>query len=212
MPNWCSTSIEFEGKPSLIKDLHEKVTAYTDKSFIKTDFGSNWLGNILYGFNMEDRIDNKDPALQLRCRGEISDINDIRKINEDISTFTIWTETAWCPMIKMWLEIIKKYYDNAIKIYWIAEESGNCLYETNDILHFLNDRYFIEMCINDDWTSEYAATEEEALKIINNFLKENNLPIGDKLDDFRDCEYEEDYKSIYIYIRELEEVSNDQVD
>lgn len=212
MPNWCSTVIEFEGKPSMIKDFHEKISIYTDKSFVKTDFGASWLGNVLYGFNMEDRIDNDDPALNIRCRGEISGIDAIIEINENKSTFMLYTETAWCPMIKMWTEIIKKYYDNAIAIYWRAEECGSCLYETNSIAHFPYERYCIELCYNDDWSTEYASTEEDSLKIINDFLKKSNLPTGDDLEDFRDCEYEKVDKSIYIYLHELEEVSNEAVD
>lgn len=212
MPNWCSTTIKFEGKPSIIKDFHEKVTAYTNKSFVKTDFGNGWLGNVLYGFNMEDRIDNNDPQSHIRCRGEISEIENINEINENKSAFTIWTETAWSPMIKMWTEIIKKHYDNAINIYWLAEECGNCVYETNNIAHFPNERYFIELCYNDDWSMEYAATEEDALGIINDFLEKSNLPTSDNLEDFRNFKYEENYKSVYIYLHELEEVSNEDVD
>lgn len=212
MPNWCSTTIKFEGEPSAIKDFHEKITIYTDKSFVKTDFGDSWLGNVLYGFNMEDHIDNNDPTLNIRCRGEISGIDYIVDINENTSTLMIYTETAWRPMIKMWTEIIRKHYDNAINIYWLAEESGNCVYETNSIAHFPNERYFIELCYNDDWSTEYAATEEDALEIINDFLEKSNLPTDGNLEDFRNFEYEEDYKSVYIYLHELEDVSNEDVD
>lgn len=113
MPNWCSTKFVFIGNAQDITDIYNKITEYTSSSIGKSDFENCWLGNVLIGFGLGDRINSE--ADRLRCRGSITDIGEIDNRYDNFS-FEFWTDTAWCPMVRMWNEIIAKHYDNRISV------------------------------------------------------------------------------------------------
>lgn len=176
MPNWCSTKFVFTGNAQDITDIYNKITEYTSSSIGKSDFGNCWLGNVLIGFGFGDKIDSKTD--RLRCRGSITDIGEIEDYYDSFS-FEFWTDTAWCPMVRMWNEIIAKHYDNRISVSWLAEEPGCCLYETNDMDMFGHDRYWLEWSLeeHDEWGTDYCSTAEAAADIINNLIAKYNLDI-----------------------------------
>lgn len=121
MPNWCSTTIYFHGEKEEITELHNKIKEHTSKTFVPTDFGQTWLGNILYGVGLEDRIDAAEN--RIRCRGSITYFDEIVDSDGECS-FRIDTETAWAPMICMWEETIKKLGYKSIGFSFQSEECG----------------------------------------------------------------------------------------
>ena len=175
MPNWCSTQIQFVGNSEDITDFHHKIIEYTSKEFDTSGFGNNWLGNVLHGFGFGDRIDSE--KFRIKCRGSISNIGDIRPCSNNNLIFSVWTETAWCPVIKMWNEIIEKHYDCRIEAYWIAEELGCGIYETNDIDWFGDDLYRIECNLefNERNVILYCDTPNEVVEVINSLIEKYNL-------------------------------------
>ena len=175
MPNWCSTQIHFVGNAEDIADFHHKIIEYTSREFIESGFGEDWLGNILCGFGMEERINSN--INQIRCRGSLYDISAISMYDNNNLVFDIQTETAWVPMIQMWYEIIHKHYDNRIDVYWIAEELGCGIYETNDINWFNTDHYHIGWGIEaeDEYGGEYCNSPNEVADVINSLIAKYKL-------------------------------------
>lgn len=134
-----------------------------------------WLGNILHGAGLGDRIDNPDPSLLLRCRGSVTDIGEI--YGTDGFCFDIYTETAWAPMGKMWQAVIEKLGLKSVGFTFIADEPG-CelywIYDPNDYEDFTVDEVSIdawgtpeleEMC---EWVHK-----DEAIKMLQRFFKTN---------------------------------------
>lgn len=210
MPNWCSTTIDFIGDEKDVEDLRDKIDLYTSKQYLKTDFGNDWLGNILYGFGLGDRIDN--PSNNLRCRGVITGYDDI-EYGGSLCKFRIWTETAWVPMIKMWNAIIKKHYGDRISVHWIAEELGCDLYETNDYDRYSYDTYKVGCRLGDYYYGDYWSTVDEVVWYINDNLKSagiNKTITADEITD--DGLYIELDDDNYISVNVLSEVSDDDVE
>lgn len=126
MPNWCSTTIIFHGNEEEINDFHKKIEGWISKpAKIPEYFGETWLGNILYGVGLEDRIDAA--VDRLRCRGWITYFDDLENYDGDWQ-FKIDTETAWAPMLCMWEETIKKLEYKTIGFSFQSEEPGMCDY------------------------------------------------------------------------------------
>ena len=125
MPNWCSTNIEFSGPEKDIKKLYEFIDNKNSEQVpnIETDFGARWLRYYLLRVGLSDERYN--------CRGSVADLNEISTIGS-VSKFQIRTETAWGPMLQMWLAIIQKLELDNIKITYIAVEPGCEVYQTND--------------------------------------------------------------------------------
>ena len=124
MPNWCVTdiTIHHENEKEL-EIFYEKLDEWLNHAYMENDFGS-WLGNIV-GNSGIGTIDTGKET-DLRCRGSVIYISE-----PSDGELTISTETAWVPMIKMWVKLLDKYLPDAELIY-TAEEPGCEIYYTND--------------------------------------------------------------------------------
>lgn len=141
MANWCMTHMIVAGEESEIKKLRAFILKWTSKEYVKTAFGEQWLGNIVYGagFSIDD----------FECRGDVLSVGDIYLLDDDLPYFDIEYESAWIPMPEMWYAVIGKYAPNC-KAYWYAEEPGFELYQSNDIHHiFFSDTYAVDCYITD---------------------------------------------------------------
>lgn len=201
MANWCSTKIRFYGDKS--SDLLSKIKEYTSENFKENGFGNSWLGNVMEGFGY-----NVDSEETPRCRGSITDICD-----ESEDGFTIYTETAWVPMTKMWHKIIEDYYsDNEgnplIYFDWIAEEFGCDVYCTNNINEFEDQKICIDSCFTVDgeerYLYEYYTTERDALEGINREFGK----AFKSLEEAQECACDNGYDD-FISIHILEEIDYD---
>lgn len=150
MPNWCYTNISFnsENKNSLKKlyDFIERAISDESKYAKVSDFGSNWLGNVLLECDLMTLDDVKNDKVPCRCRGSIIyvDKNDDQVIVD--------TETAWVPMMQIWQMVIEKLELDDVDIIYTAEEPGCELYWTNDPA--VEDDYMIEFCAENDYESD----------------------------------------------------------
>ena len=203
MPNWCSTTIEFSGDETAIIDFYKRLTEYTSKEFVKSDFGNWWLGNIVLGFGFT--VDKPDSP---SCRGYL--VGTGIYLSED-NILRVTTETAWVPMLHMWRMIIDKHYstedsDNLINMTWVAEEFGCDLYYTNDISIWGCDSFYVDSCIGGKYYGVYYGTEHEAITDINAMLESNHMKLITSLADLEAYDFPEDD---YITVHELEEVSDD---
>lgn len=144
MPNWCYTNIIFHGDKTEIEDFRSKVDEWTSKILRPSDFKEAWLGNILEGAGLGDRIDSTENGL--RCRGWINYIGEI-EYGEDDACFLVDTETAWAPMMKMWAEVIKTLGYKTIGFSYQSEEPGMALYETYDPYGDFPEQWYVDIFI-----------------------------------------------------------------
>lgn len=125
MANWCYTyiTITHEDQAALTK-LHEHILDWTSHKAMESDLNDpKWLGNVVLNAGVGSvNLEDND---YLNCRGEICETR-----LED-GKLVIQQDTAWEPMVKLWLRVLEKYLPGATLTYR-AEEHGRMLYWTND--------------------------------------------------------------------------------
>lgn len=187
MANTCSTEYIFEGEGTLIRALHsllEKIAKDKPKCTNYHDWHiqPNWLGYIA------EKVLDSDPD-KISCRGEFNlcDIN-ICPYDDNWLTFEVSAYTAWSPCNELFEKLAEKYDCN---LYWIAEELGCGLFQSNDSC----EKYFHDTIIVDtpEHGSQYFPNQEEALKAIQEEVGNDKLTWeqAEDLDDF--YIYEVDY-------------------
>lgn len=202
MPNWCSTTFKFHGSEKDLEIFDKKITEWTSQNYADNGFGSEWLGNVLYGAGLQDRIDNPDPEKCLSCRGNIVGWTSGGKVMD------MWVESAWVPMAKMWVEVIKVLGLN-IDFSFSAEEPGCELYWNYDPGYGDFDDLEVHICIDlaDEGFEEYT-TEEDALEMLNNLYNLNATDLDSAIAKCQDLvKSDDDYISInrFLFIKEFDE-------
>lgn len=172
MPNWASTAYVLKAKDQKqAKDLYDKIDslAKMEEPLVENGFGKLWMGCLV---NLLGGDWNK-----VYCRGEIIDYN----LNDD--HVNISCETAWGEMEEFRHFIEQQYPDS--KIFYQVEESGNCVYATNDT----DGVYFPErFCLDSYDGLEYFETIKEAAKYIGEIIGKDLKPdfgeIENAIDDY----------------------------
>ena len=160
MPNWASATYVFKGADEKqAKDLYEKIDSLNQMAepLVPNGFGKLWMGCLvnLLGGDWD----------KVYCRGEIIDYN----LNGDL--VNISCETAWGEMPEF-RHFLKQQYPGS-KIYYQVEESGNCVYATNDDEgEYFKDRYSLDSYDG----LEYFETIEEAAKYIGEIIGKDLKP------------------------------------
>lgn len=193
MPNWCYTNIEIhtEDKDAM-EEFYQKLQDWTSVNFINNGFGLKWLGNIVGNSGIAEIDETGNSSIP--CRGYIIDMC----LLDAHKTIQICTETAWTPMLKMWLLLMKEYLPDA-KIIYSADEPGCEICATND--NDLAGRYLIDSWDALEGYEGFALSEKELVEILQEILisEETNIShLCDLLD-------ESDYSN-YISIRQWEYV------
>lgn len=156
MPNWCSTKIEIRHEDELvIQNLRRLIGEWTSHNYADNGFGTSWLGNIVGNSGIGDPLN-----ASISCRGHLSDWY------ASDNCLTVFTETAWVPMLEMWVRIIDRYAEGATMIYE-AEECGEGLYVTNN--DDLCGRYIIDSW-NEYLDSNYEASAGEVVEFLSNVM------------------------------------------
>ncbi len=200
MPNWCTTTYRFHGKPNEIVLLHDNIVKWTSRSFEQTDFGNAWLGNILHGAGLHELVEVRG-----MCRGTIVSVGDI----EWTDAFDVYTETAWQPCAKMWKEVIKKLNLKSVDFCYIAEEPGCGLYLIYDPKGC---GYFdsSEVCISGETQDENLYgyyTVSEAVFELNRILGTDKKELSELMEVVK--KYNENNESFYIDVNIFEHTSED---
>lgn len=179
MPNWCYTNITINHEDkNKLKELESKIDEFTSHNYIENDFGLNWLGNIV-GNSGIGTVD-ENPETDLSCRGSITYIESYE------NQLVINTETAWAPMLKMWVKLLEKYLPDAELIY-SAEECGNGLYSTNDPC--MKDCYVIDVWDVNEVESDWEASEYTVVILLQKLLKTENSNIDELLRMFEESDF-----------------------
>ena len=183
MPNWCYTTITINHEDeNKLKELENKINELTSYNYTDNGFGLKWLGNIVG--NSGIGTINENPETDLRCRGSITYIENF---GEQI---VIDTETAWTPMLRMWVKLLEKYLPDAELIY-SAQECGCEIYSTNDPC--MVGRYMIDIWDYDEigMEPECDATESFVVELLQNMLKTENNNIDELLKMFEESDFTE---------------------
>ena len=183
MPNWCYTNITIvHNDKDKLKAFFDKVEEWRKKPYKTNDFDTytlGWLGNIVgnSGLAVWKKKENgrEDFAPSISCRGSLQSFELMD------GQINLNTETAWGPMLEMWKLLCERYLPGA-EIYYTAEESGNCLYQTND--PDMIGKYYIDIWEPpeefEDEESMYDAEEDVTIEFLQRVLKTDEKDI-DKL-------------------------------
>lgn len=161
MPNWCSTRIIIKcNDEEKMKNFEEKLRELISHNYMENGFGLTWLGNLVGNSGIGTVDENKET--DLRCRGSITYME---KFGEELF---IDTETAWAPMLKVFVKLLEKYLPEAELIYE-AEEPGCGVYYTND--PDLVGKYSLGAYGCDDVNSAIDYNEEEVVNELKKIVK-----------------------------------------
>jgi len=184
MPNWASTSYVFKGADEKqAQDLYDKIDSLSKMT--EPVEPKLWMGClvILLGGDID----------KVYSRGEIIDYN----LTDDHVSLSCETARGEMPEFRHFIE---QHYPGS-KVYYCVEESGNCVYATNDAegLYF-KDRY----CLDFFDGFEYFETIEEAAKHIGEKigreLKPDFTEIDKAIDDYlEEHDDDEDWMSFHQF-------------
>lgn len=148
MPNWCMTSYALTGERKEVRSLYNKMKRLQERKAppVPNGFGVTWLGCLVGSLG-------GDPE-KVYCRGRWSNL----KLSGD-GTLTFDAEHAWSRPAEVEMLIEKAF--PSIRIYYLEEELGMGIFQTNDA----SKRFFKEQIILDGESDgmEYY-TEEGALQ------------------------------------------------
>lgn len=194
MPNWCYTNITISHENETeVEKLEKFVDKWTSKDHMDNGFGHKWLGNIVLGSGVGTIDTGKET--DLRCRGTIIDY--YRSGNE----LVISTETAWTPMLQIWVKVIDKYLPGGELIY-STDEGGFDINDTNDpelVGKYILDYYGEDESIESDWEAD-----EDTVRVVLQKLLDTTETDVEKLINIA---FENDY-DISIRKWEYTDVSN----
>lgn len=91
-----------------------------------------------------------------------------------------------------------------LTIYYIVEECGCEVYATNDCDgKYFTERYYVDICIDGDYFSEYFDTEKQVLVYVAQLLKKESVTMKE-IDEWTE---EQDDNENYIYVHEFKYVA-----
>lgn len=207
MPNWCYTKIIFHGSKDEIVDFHEKIDKWSEEELIPNGFGPDWLGNILHRVGLGNRIDVDEN--RIRCRGQITYVEEPEINSDDDATFYIDVETAWCPMLIMWVETIKALNYKTIGFSYLAEEMGMGLYEIYDPYGDFPESYYVDtwLCGEDENNEKlcalqdniYHSSDEELIATLQELLETDEKELSILIEKAEHYPFKDDSSYIFIY-------------
>lgn len=179
MPNWCFTKITINHwNYNELERFDKLLDEWMSKNYMDNGFGLEWLGNIVG--NSGIGTITEDGKATYKCRGSLT----YKELNDNY--LLIETETAWCPMLKMWIALVEKYLPDADIIY-SAEECGCGLYSTNDLN--IADCYIIDSWDIDEVESDWEVSEQTLRETLQKLLNSKKRKIENLLKEFEDSEY-----------------------
>lgn len=157
MPNWCNVTYAVTGNPDSVKKLYRVVKDLSKRKtpLVPNEFGLLWLGCVItkLGGNWKD----------IYCRGDILNF----EYDKKQKILFLYMDAAWSEPkeFRVFLQSIL----SGLYIYYVAEEFGMEIYETND----REGKYF---------SSKYLVESDDELMYFDTFekLQEYLEPILEK--------------------------------
>ena len=184
MANWAITEYEIEGNTESIDKIFDAILHHN----VREHSSENWEGNVLDKLGIE--FESKEHPYSMR--GFIEDASIISDGNISMCAEEAWGATDFG-------EVLEKNFPD-VKVYWMSEESGCEVYETNDKEgRYFQDRYYVDAYINNNIEDEYFSKKEDAFKYISRITK-GKVNNQEEIDAFNDeHENDDDYIKIFEY-------------
>lgn len=151
MANWANTSYCIEGNEKDLRELHETMKALAAGEIIPVaDAADGWEGNVTKALGIEsDNAYLRGFIQEYRLDGEVLKIE---------------AQEAWS--VTDFKDLLESHYEN-MKVYYLTEELGCQVYETNDSAgKYFDDKFLVDSYVDGDGEMEYFKTKEEALEYI----------------------------------------------
>lgn len=191
MANWASTSYVIEGNPETLEKIHDAILHHK----VQEGSNSNWEGNVLIALGIDKEL------LADRANGYIRGF-----IQGDSwfdgNTLKFDAEEAWG--VTDFDDYLAELFDD-IRIYWISEEPGMRIYQTNDADgKYFPDRFYVDTCIDGEYESEYFKTKQAAYDWLAE-ITDGRVSSEEDAESFN-ADYEDSDASDenYIYVHEFE--------
>lgn len=126
MSNVCTTQFAFRGAADEILDFHDKLVGWTSPPNISENPNCRY-DSILKRVGLEDHVLSNNSG-SIHCGASIMDISDICTADGE-SQFSVYVESAWVPMAKMWVALIDRLGYKTIVFAYLAEECGEDIYQ-----------------------------------------------------------------------------------
>ena len=192
MANWASTSYAIEGNKSDLERMFNVINDFVKSNVkpVEANASKEWEGNIVKALGAsEEQMKNN------YLRGFIQTYEIIDGV------LYIEAEEAWGAtdfrhlLVKLMPELT---------IYYIVEECGCEVYATNDCDgKYFTDSYYVDVCIDGDYFSEYFDTEKQVLAYVAQLLKKEAVTMAE-IDEWNEIQ---DDSENYIYVHEFEYVA-----
>lgn len=161
MANWAYTQYHAVGDKEQLQQLHsimDELESMKDPGLHENSFGPSWLGNLVIKLGGDWE--------KIYCRGYWDNL----LLHSD-GTVTFSVESAWDEPNEV-REFIEKNFPD-IKLYYQCEESGMCIFKTNDDTgRYFPEKYYLWV---EDGETEYYTTIEALANAVKNITRSKNL-------------------------------------
>lgn len=198
MANLCNTVYKVTGKAEHVERLAntmKELEAMPNPGLVNNGFGSTWLGNLI-------AKEGGDPDT-ISCRGEWMFDKPDQPIVDGVLSFTV--VSAWSEMSE-WRHFVEQRFD--VKIFFLSEEFGSLVFETNDSGHcFFEDEYYFSTDFVESSESDYYQSLEALIASVQEVTGATGLS------SFEDCklalnEYQRNHDSFEYFLIQLSIVEN----
>ena len=192
MANWASTSYAIEGNKSDLERMFNVINDFVKSNVkpVEANASKEWEGNIVKALGA-----SKEQMKNNYLRGFIQTYEIIDGV------LYIEAEEAWGAtdfrhlLVKLMPELT---------IYYIVEECGCEVYATNDSnSKYFTESYYVDICIDGDYFSEYFNKEERVLAYVAQLLKREKITMTE-IDEWNE---KQDDNENYIYVHEFKYVA-----
>ena len=191
MANWASTSYAIEGSKSDLARVSNVINSFMKGNTkpVEANDSKEWEGNIVKALEAsEEQMKNN------YLRGFIQTYEIIDGV------LYIEAEEAWGATD--FRHLLAKLMPE-LTIYYIVEECGCEVYATNDCDgKYFTESYYVDICIDGDYFSEYFDTEKQVLAYVAQLLKKESVTMKE-IDEWNE---EQDDNENYIYVHEFKYV------
>ena len=192
MANWASTSYAIEGNKSDLESVFNVINDFVKSNVkpVEANASKEWEGNIVKALGAsEEQMKNN------YLRGFIQTYEIIDGV------LYIEAEEAWGATD--FRHLLAKLMPE-LTIYYIVEECGCEVYATNDCDgKYFTESYYVDICIDGDYFSEYFDTEKQVLAYVAQLLKKESVTMKE-IDEWNE---EQDDNENYIYVHEFKYVA-----
>lgn len=192
MANWASTSYAIEGSKSDLERVFNVIDGFVKGNVkpVEEKTSKEWEGNIVTALGATD-----EQMKNNYLRGFIQTYEIIGGV------LHLEAEEAWGTTD--FRHLLAKLMPE-LTIYYIVEECGCEVYATNDCDgKYFTERYYVDICIDGDYFSEYFDTEKQVLAYVAQLLKKEAVTMAE-IDEWNEIQ---DDSENYIYVHEFEYVA-----